>query len=380
MRKKIIIVLILLANLISLSACYSDIDQQIMVSGLAIDEGKNGKKYHVSVETVSPSSGEIESNLLEFDGDTIFQTLRNMVEISSKKLYFGHCKAIFISEKLAKQGIGELLDFILRDHEARAEMDVIITKGCKAKDAINVDGVFSPIIAYKVDELFDSKDKGFGNAPSVQTYEVYNEINTEGVAPAIPAVEIVNVEDAKDLRFCGTAVFDKDKLVGYLDARETKNLSIIDNEIKTGLLTYESGDDKNAYTSYEIFGNKSKRDLEFNSDNNVKVNISVKTKVGIGETQSVVDFTKSDQVKKMEQELESKMEEDLYKLISKSQTELGSDIFGIGRQIYRDYPDIWEKYKDNWKEMYKSIDFTVDCKVTITGSGSYKKGPERSSG
>lgn len=58
MRRKIVIFFILLINLISLSGCYIDIDRQIMVSGIAIDEGQHD---------------------------------------------FGHCKAIFIGEKLAKK-------------------------------------------------------------------------------------------------------------------------------------------------------------------------------------------------------------------------------------------------------------------------------------
>lgn len=376
MRKRIVIIFIVLISLCSLSGCYVDIDRQVMIAGVAIDEGRQGKKYHVSVETISPTSKEIETNIIEIDGDTVFEALRDFIAVSSKKLYFGHCKAMFISEKLARKGIGEILDITIRDSEARIEMDVIITKGCDAACALKSGGVFSPIISYKVDDLFDTPEKGFGDAPAVHSYHVYNDINSEGVSVVISAFEIVNAtDDKKELKLYGTGVFDKDKLVGYLDKDETRNLSIINDKLHTGLLTYPAADATDSFASYEIYSNKCKRDLEFDNDSNkITVNISTRTAVSIGEIESYADFTKNEDVEKIRSKLESEIEEDLYKLITKSQSELGCDIFGIGRQIYRDYPEAWEKCKKGWNETYKTIDFNVDCKVKLTGSGIFKKG------
>jgi len=380
MRKRIIIIFIVLMNLCLLSSCYVDIDQQITVSGMAIDVGHQGKKYHVSVETVSVSDEKITTDVIETDGDTVFEALRDLIAISSKKLYFGHCKVMFISEELAKNGIGEVLDLTIRDHEARIEMDILITKGCDAKDALMTDGVFSPIVCYKVDELFDTPEKPLGDAPAVHSYKVYNDINSDGVSAVIPTFKIISVEDKKELKLCGTGVFKRDKLIGYLDEQESRNLSIINNKIKSGLLTYKAEDETESFISYEILKNKSKTAIKFDDDNKIRVDVTIKTDVNIGEIDTKADFTKSDEVKKIAQNLENKMERDLYKLIDKAQSELESDIFGIGRQIYRNHPRLWEEYKEGWDETFKTVDFNVDCKVTIIGSGTFNKGSLSSHG
>lgn len=369
MLKRFAIIFFIVINICLLTGCYKDIDQQIMVSGIAVDPGEQGKKYHVSAETLIISGEEVTTDVIETDGDTVFEALRGLLSTSSKKLYFGHCKVMFISEKLARGGIGKVIDLLIREHEARINMDIIISKDCDAKDILMTEGVFSPIVSYKVDALFHTETKKVGDSPSVDAYKVYNGINSDGVSTVIAAFEIINVEDKKDIKLCGTGVFNKDKLVGYLDEKETKNLSLINNKLKKGLLTYNTEDGKDSFISNEIFNNKGKTEIKFKDDNITGVDISTQTEVSIGEMDTQADFTKTDEVKKISQKLESEMEKGFYKLIDKAQSKLSCDIFGIGRQIKMNYPELWEKYKENWDETFKTLDFNVDCKVKIVGSG-----------
>lgn len=374
MWKRFAVIFIIVINICLLTGCYVDIDRQIMVSGIAIDVGQQGKKYHVSAETIVVSGDEITTDVIETDGNTVFETLRDFIGVSSKKLYFGHCKVIFISEEVAKEGIGEILDLAIRDQEARIDMDIIIAKGCDAKDLIMTEGVFSPIVSYKANDLFSTPEKTMGDAPALDVYKIFNDIYTDSVSAVIPAFELTNVEDKKDIKLCGTGVFKNDKLIGYLDKYESRSLSIIGNKLREGLLTYESKEKEDSFVSYEIMNNKSKTSLEFEENNKISVNVSTETKVNVGEIGIEADFMKTEDVEKTRQKLESQMEEDLYELIDKAQSDLNCDIFGIGREIYRNYPHQWEKYKENWEETFKTLDFNVDCKVEINSSGLIDKG------
>ncbi len=80
---------------------------------------------------IAEASGEKSTSvsplLIETDGLTIFDACRNALERSDKKLYFGACKTIIISEELAREGITTVLDLFRRDAEARSTMDVYIS-------------------------------------------------------------------------------------------------------------------------------------------------------------------------------------------------------------------------------------------------------------
>lgn len=369
MLKKCIIIFLIVINICLLTGCYTEIDQQIMVSGIGVDVGEKGYKYHVSAEIVLVSKDEIKTSVIDTNADTIFDALRDLIYIGSKKLYFGHCKSMFICEKVAEKGIGDVIDILMRDHETRNNMDVFIAKGCNAKKILMTDGIIVPVVSYKSDSLFQIPEKNIGDAPAVDAYKVFNHITHNGMSTVIAAFEIASIEDKKDIELCGAGVFKDDKLIGYLDIDEARNLSIISSKLKKGLLTYEYGEEKNSFISYEIMDNKANTKIEFGNDNIKSVNVSTETKVKIGETDMSFDFKKEDEIAKLCQNLEEKMEENFKRLIKKAQTDLGTDIFRIGRHIQRNHPKEWEKYKEEWDETFKTLDFNVDCKVEIIGTG-----------
>lgn len=374
MRKRVILLLIVTINVFMLTGCwnYVEINQQMNASGIAIDVGQHGKKYHLSVEVISvgmKSEAGVSSDVLETDSDTLFEGIRNLIAMTTKKLYFGHCKTMVISEKAAKNGIAEIIDVTLRNHEVRKELDVVISKGCDAKDILLTEGIATPIMAYKIYDLMNTSIKSVGAAPKTKAYLIYNSIQNEGVCTVIPALKIGNVQEKKVMELAGVAVFDNDKLTGFLDNRETEYLSFLNNNIKrSGALTVKASENPDLFLTYEVYKSKTKRELQFNEEYPI-VNITVNTSAIVGEVETEVDFSKMEEVEKVKQLLEKNMEEDFEKLIDRAQTKLNCDIFGIGAQIYRDNPDMWEQYKDNWEEVFKKIKINVNCKVKITGSG-----------
>ena len=122
------------------------------------------------------------------------------------------------------------------------------------------------------------------------------------------------------------------------------------------------------FLSYEIYKSKTKRKLNFNEEI-PSVNITVQTDVIIGEVEREADFTKPEDVEKVRRLIEKNMDEDLTQLINTAQSKLNCDILGIGAQMQREDPKMWEKYKDNWDEIFKKLEITVDNKIEVTGSG-----------
>lgn len=133
---------------------YREIETLALVAGAAMDKGTNNN-YHLTLEVLNESGSVgggggnggqgVTSTLIESDGKTIFDAVRNAVRISDKKLYWGSCKVMIISQELAREGIAPLLDFLIRDSEPRLTIDLFVSKEATAKDIIKQKSPVNPI-------------------------------------------------------------------------------------------------------------------------------------------------------------------------------------------------------------------------------------------
>ena len=131
---KHLIFLIIISLCILLSGCwnYRELNTIHIASGLAIDKSDESGLYDISVEVVNIKDTDmdpnIESQIIESQGEAVFDAIRNMIRISSKKLYFGHATSLIISEDMAREGILPALEWLARDQEPRLGIEVFISR------------------------------------------------------------------------------------------------------------------------------------------------------------------------------------------------------------------------------------------------------------
>lgn len=64
----------------------------------------------------------------------------------------------------------------------------------------------------------------------------------------------------------------------------------------------------------------------------------------------------------LEKEKEKAIVREVKAAVNRSK-ELKSDFLGLGDMIYRDYPEVWEKIKGNWRDEWLPA---VDVRVSVT--------------
>jgi spore germination protein KC len=85
-----------------------------------------------------------------------------------------------------------------------------------------------------------------------------------------------------------------------------------------------------------------------------------KTGLAVGEAETL---------EMLEQEKEKAIKRDVEAALRRSK-ELKSDFLGLGDRLYREYPDVWEKVKDNWRDAWLphvAVDVKVTSEITRTG-------------
>ena len=374
MKKKIAVLLLAVVQLFLLSGCrnYVEIDEQINVSGMAFDVGREGKRLHLSVEIVTVGKGEksqFESHVMEAEGDTVFEAVRQLMDVSSKKLYFGHCKLIVIGESLARSGIRELLDLPLRNHELRTTMNIVIARGCSGRDILVTKGLTTTIVSYRICDLLKTCEKFDGYAGKDKEYQVYDTLETQGLEIAVPALERTQIDGEDVARLCGEGAFSGDRLVGWLTEKQAAQLSMLRGEYKTGLMTFESADSPFYHTSFEIYKAKTDTKLSRAPDGTVTAEVRVKLRVKIGEVQSKTDFLDRAQTEKTAYALEKNVEHDLNHIADLAQHSYRCDIIGIGKRLKETDPAAWKALGPDWKTNFLKVRFRIRAEVVIISSG-----------
>ena len=152
MYKKILIVFILI---FLTTGCwnYNELNSLAITTAMAID--KKDDKYEVSIliansrnKQSSSENGESQTVVYSATGDTIADAMKNIDLENPRQTYIGHLAALIINEEVAKEGLVDVLDLLLRNSESTKRFFVAIARENKAKDILKI---VSPLESFPCD-------------------------------------------------------------------------------------------------------------------------------------------------------------------------------------------------------------------------------------
>ncbi len=372
MRTRILLLILFILNAAALTGCwdYRETDRLTIVAGMAVDKNEEGK-YRLMIEIVNMLPGEkktdISSKLLEIDGDTLLDAMRNSIKITAPKLYFGHMEIVVISQQVASEGVIDILDFLSRDPEPRLTIDLLLSKEKTAGEILNIQSITTLIRSYELHNMLDS-EKFLAKSPKTQVYQFINDLSLKGTSPVLPCVLLTNSAGMKTSMLSGTAVFDEDKLAGFLEEEDTKYYYFIIDKIKGGLLILKRGSDQNsADISFDISENRTKVKPVF-SDGRLSMDIETKTRLSLNEQSTSTAIMDEKERQLLEREAEQLIKTNIINVIQKVQRDFDIDVFGFGRIVNAELPSVWRTLGNDWKSVFKDLDINVKVKVEIRSS------------
>lgn len=363
----------ILLNAALLTGCwnYREIEKMTIVAGLAIDKGKKSK-YRLTAEIVDIGGGkEVKpvSRQITLEGDTIFDAVRNEISLAGKKLYFSHTKVVILSKEIAREGALRIVDWINRDSETRADVLLFVSKEKTAADIFKGSGITNQIMSYELADMAKS-EHSLSKAPITELWDFVNKIEATGIVATLPTIQFKKNRNEESPQIMGTAVFKKDKLLGFLNGEESKDLLFVLNKIKGGLLiTNGVVQNEKIPISLEII--KSKTDITpIIKKNSVAFSIHIHTTVVADELTETIKILDMKNVKKMEYYAKKEIETRVEKVIKHVQTSFGVDIFGFGVRLREKNPKIWNQVASRWEnDIFKELPVKVTAEVNVKGSG-----------
>ncbi len=379
MIKKCVCLILALLFALPAAGCWSyrGLDEMTIVSGIALDKDKETGNYLLSFEFVD-LSGSVkengpESKIIESEGKTIFEAVRNAKKKLRNKLYFGHAQMLIINQDIAKEeDIGSIMDWFMRDGEVRETINMAISREQTAQDIFNAVGIDQKILSIKLRQILETDNKITASTLSMELYNAFETINTPGKDLALAALRTVQNNGVTICEADGIAVFKDRRLVGYLTPEEAKYYLFCIDSVQGGVFTFShTGEGKDDVT-LEINECQTKRSVE-NRDGQVGIHISVQMYTFLDEIMNPDVQLNDAMIIELEELASKKLRKDIGDLIKKVQSEYGADIFGFGDLIHRTDPQLWDQLKDRWDSLFRTLEVKVETDVHIINTGAICK-------
>ncbi|WHH60215.1 Ger(x)C family spore germination protein [Petroclostridium sp. X23] len=388
MKKKFLF--LLLFCILFLSGCWDrkELNDIGIVLATAVDKDRTEGKVCVTSQVVRPAALKMQGGgnvvpveLICGSGNTIFEAIRNMTKQFDRRGYYAHNKVIIIDEHLAKEGLEVFMDFFERSQELRRLNWVFIAKNTIAKEILGVEHGIEKVQATYLESMIKKQTLN-SEASVVDLLEFIKKASGSGISPVMGVMEIQEqpnfpVEEkkgniTKGVKLSGTAVFKKDKLVGYLDSVETRGFNWVSGKVKNGVINVPSPMEKDKLISIEIKSASSKIEPIIEGEK-ISFNIEIKEEGDIAAQQSNIDTSDIEIFRTIEKEQQKVIEKEVKTAIDKIQKVMGSDVLGFGSAISKKYPKKWEEIKDNWGEQFPEAEYTVSIETKLRRTGLISK-------
>lgn len=363
-------------NSLFMAGCwnYREIDKLSIVAGVAVDKGPEGQ-YVMTAEIIQISGGKdskTSSKIVTMEGKTVFDAVRDGISVAGKRLYWSHAKVLILSKEIAGEGITKVVDWYIRDAESREDVYILISEAESAKEILEGQETTDSIKAMTLSEIMENQ-RSLSKAPIIDILQYENENQTKGLSTVIPVVRLKQADGKTVPEIMGTAIIKNDKLVGYLNGEETRDLIFIRDKVEGGVLVEDiPGDSNKTPVSLEIFKNKTKA-KPLVSGKNIQINLDIETTVAIDEIGGAENFIDDKGRRRLEQIADDKLKTEIEALIRKVQTEYGTDIFGFGIQLHENKSKTWHDIENNWEEIFRNIKVNVSTQVHIKNSAILSK-------
>ncbi|MGN8841589.1 Ger(x)C family spore germination protein [Niallia sp. HCP3S3_B10] len=377
-----------------LTGCWdhSELNQNAIVTGIAVDKGET-HKYKLSIESTSATElnprtaqGLAPAIVYSIEGDTMGEITHKFNVAISTHLVFSHTRLLVIGEEIAREGILSFMDYFDREREIRDDFNIVVAKDGEAVDFLRVINDYQKVSSLKIFPQLDHMLKEWGGTPGMKLNDFIRTYASEGQVPVLAAMIISgdkeiggSMDNIKTTtpgaiaKIDSLAIFKYGKLQGYLNLQETRILLWIQNKLERTSLTIPYEDQK--FFGLRVIHTQTKIKAR-QVNGRPQIDIFVRAESTLDGSDKEIKAAKVNAFEDFEERSNNYLEKEFSKLIKKMQTEYVADIFGLG-EIFRDQDyKHFKQYVENWDAGFKDAKINVHVNIEIKRSGfrnnSYK--------
>ncbi|MDR7865734.1 MAG: Ger(x)C family spore germination protein [Sporomusaceae bacterium] len=334
---------------------------------LAAPQGAGRRTYLVTMELPKfrkEASREISSSqkhlIWAAEGESMLAIVRAINTKVYFAMFFEDIQIMIVSEAVAREGIGGILDFWLRDAEIRRKVKLFVAPG-RAEDVLK-----ATLQVDEVNSVFIAKlPKNADRSPYFPSKATVGEISEAIRGKRSFVLPFVLVE-GKEVKLAKAAVFDRrQRMIGELDEFEVYGGKLLRRELKQGVVVFANPAAPGKIAVFELYEADIKVTPLFEG-NNLRFSLEARFVGTLGENQyPPQDALDPEFTKAMEQAVAAEYTRMARKAYDRQQ-DMKVEILGLGKLVYNRYPQYWKSVKDRWEEEIfpaAPIDIKIDVSV-----------------
>ena len=373
--------------LLLLTSCRSqqELDELGIVAGVAVDTGRGtdplsqgGTSVEITAQIVSFSSAKSTQGKdsgdgpsgawnLKLQGESVLEAIRSSLNVTNRHLYFSHNQVLIFGRDLAERGLRNHIDFFIRDYEARMNVPLVIADG-RGSELLAVEPDNAILSAEFISDLV-SLQKKQGDCVDTRFFQFAQDLASWEKGTLVPIIGIDEQDDKKQLKIKGTAVMQKDTMVGELDAIATRGVSWVLGTVKEGTVTVVT---PQGLVTVEITDAKVSREITFDQEGKMHVTIKIQQTgiighatggTGNGYEQNIDEIQKA-----VEKEIEKEIRAGKEKLVA-----CCCDAYGFGDSLRRFQHKTWEEVQSRWEDIFETMVFHIEVHSNINNTGALEE-------
>ncbi|RTE09033.1 Ger(x)C family spore germination protein [Paenibacillus whitsoniae] len=379
--RKLLLIALAGISVLLLTGCWSriEINDNAFVTAMYVDRLDNDQ-YEVSLGfplpnrmatgamTTNTSTGNAYS-IVSKRAESIAVAIRKIRSDLSREITWGHCRVVIVGRKMAEQGIGPMLEFASREPSFHSKSFLFVSP-TKGQDISKLTPVFERLPSEVIREYAQRHVTLGATIKDFLQAEASGGDMVAGML-TIGKIEMVS-EKGKLSTWVGTdgaAVFKAGVLVGELDVMQMRAGLWMQGNMKSSLNSLRSPTD-HKMISFLIQSSKASIKPHVEGDR-IWFTIDVEADDDIISSESQLNLLDPENINMLERMLSEQLNGRILRAIKATQA-LEADAFNFGRILEWHYPKVWEKNKNQWREMYKNCEFVVNSKIFVRRTGTEK--------
>ncbi|MCL6605003.1 MAG: Ger(x)C family spore germination protein [Paenibacillus sp.] len=368
------------------SGCWDwvELNQSSMLTGMAIEAGKNGM-LKLTMEVLNPAeaqrvqtgSGGPATLLYTMEGKSISEASSRMNEMIERRIIFSHVHMVVVDESIARKGLNQIIDVLQRSRFVREDVLLLIAKDSPASDVLKIMYPSGQYASWKLRMQIYNFYRTWGGTLKSTLYNYTDAILNEGREPVLAAIsvqgDVKKSEDSKMsslpktiVKCVGSAVFKEDKLIGFISVSDTRLLNLIRDKI-TGTTFAVPINANQGIATIRMHPIHTTMDVTLKDGRpNVKLNLVGKGHVSSIDTDLPLDTAAG--YRELEHMESIYLNEQVKATISRVQKEFGLDIFGFGEYMNRHHNSQFKTTKKDWNGHFTKANIEVSSRIAISRS------------
>lgn len=365
-----------------LAGCWdrTEVNDLALVTGAAIDQVDDAH-IELTIQIFIPqgtsgggltgsqkqTGGSQISYTVSATGTNIAEAISHLQEKMPRKIFWGHSEIFLFGEKAARNGIEDDIDFLMRAPQPRERAYIYTVEG-EAKRILQVHSILERTTAEELREMSKSKV-----SLSVTLAEFGKMLTGDTNAAAMPWLrELLPLNEQSSSKSSeytvGTAVFQKDKMVGVLTDTASRGVLWVRDEIRDAVITVKPSD---------VPGNVSLQMVKSSTklkpviqDGKWSMTVKIKSEYDALQNGTKLDLAADNAaIRDVEEATNREIESRVRQALELAQKKWKTDIFDFAGEFHRTYPQAWKQRKDEWEALFPQMEVRVQSDTKLLRPG-----------